>query len=384
MTALPVLRQLPPLSLYIHIPWCLHKCPYCDFNSYTHKNMDEDRYINALLQDLAHQSAQVENRQIQTIYIGGGTPSLLSPTAIQHLMERIHHLLSVAQHAEVTMEANPGTINQQKLKDFAAVGITRLSIGVQSFNDYHLSRLGRIHNAQQAQDTINHALAYFDEVNIDIIYALPDQTINQAVSDINQAIASGVQHISAYHLTLEPHTQFARTPPANLPDDDLSAEIQDAIESQLTTEGFEHYEISAFAQTGYRCQHNINYWQYGDYLGIGAGAHGKLSTNQSIQRDIRYRQPAKYMHQAEQKKPIHTTQLLAADDLLAEFMINVLRLTEGFHIGLLTERTGLPAETILQGLNQASHAGFVSFQENYVQPTPRGLQFLNDLSMLFI
>ena len=290
------LTALPPLSLYIHIPWCIKKCPYCDFNSHSLKNgLPEEAYIDALLTDLQLELPNIWGRPVETIFFGGGTPSLFQAKSIDRLLSGVRSLLRLQPEAEITLEANPGTFEIEKFQGFKDAGITRLSIGVQSFNDDMLARLGRIHNGKEALTAINTALKLFDKVNIDLMYALPNQTVQTALNDVQTAIATGVSHISAYHLTMEPNTPFGHTPPKGLPQDEAALDIEDAVHGELEGAGFIHYETSAFAKPGMQCRHNLNYWQFGDYLGIGAGAHGKISYPDHIERTVRRRHPNDYL-----------------------------------------------------------------------------------------
>lgn len=379
------LQQLPPLSLYVHVPWCVRKCPYCDFNSHALRDgFDEQYYVSALLRDLESDLPQVWGRTVQTVFIGGGTPSLLSGEAMHTLLDGLRARLRLSPETEITLEANPGTAEQQKFSEFRAAGVTRLSLGIQSFNDEHLRLLGRIHNSQEASAAIDMAQRSFDRVNLDVMYALPQQTLTQALADINQAISSGVDHVSAYHLTLEPNTRFAVTPPSGLPDDDQAADMQCALEEQLATAGFEHYETSAFARPGQRCRHNLNYWQFGDYLGIGAGAHSKLSFHDHIERAMRYKQPTAYLNAIDHGDARQHRQNIARTELGFEFMMNALRLTDGFAARLFTERTGLTLASIDQPLRSAEQRGLIDYTSGHIRPTLHGQRFLNDLLTLFL
>jgi oxygen-independent coproporphyrinogen-3 oxidase len=379
------LKELPPLSLYVHVPWCIRKCPYCDFNSHEAKNgFDEIGYVAALLRDLESDLPKMWGRPVRTIFIGGGTPSLLSAAAIDTLLTGIRARVKLDPDAEITMEANPGTFEAERFKGFRAAGVNRLSIGIQSFNDQHLKALGRVHDSQQARAAIEMAQATFERVNVDLMYALPNQTLEQALSDIDTAIGFGVTHISAYHLTIEPNTLFAVHTPANLPDDDDSAEMQDAIEARLAAAGFEHYETSAFAKPGCRSRHNLNYWQFGDYLGIGAGAHGKLSFPDRIERSMRAKQPAAYLKAVADGQPNQVLTTVERSDLPFEFMMNLLRLTEGFETRLFSERTGLLLARIEPELKQAEARGLIERSLTHIRPTELGRRFLNDLLTLFL
>lgn len=374
---------LPPLSLYIHVPWCVRKCPYCDFNSHEARGeLPEAGYVDALLGDLESALPRVWGRQVMTVFIGGGTPSLLSVAALDRLLSGVRARLPLAADAEITMEANPGTAEAEKFAGFHAAGVNRLSLGIQSFNDRHLAALGRIHDAAAAHRAVELALGLFDHVNLDLMYALPEQTVAEAEADIAAALVYAPAHLSAYHLTLEPNTLFHRYPP-QLPDDDTAAEMQDIVEARLCAAGYEHYETSAFAREGRRCRHNLNYWMFGDYLGIGAGAHGKISFKNKILRESRARQPKAYLAQAGLAGSAAQTAVAVAD-LPGEFMMNALRLNQGFELALYTARTGLPLTTVLESLDRAEARGLIVRDHRYVTPTQQGRRFLNDLLQLFM
>ncbi|PIT14690.1 YggW family oxidoreductase [Snodgrassella alvi] len=382
----PLLSCLPPLSLYIHIPWCVRKCPYCDFNSHQLKQeLNEQAYIAALLTDLETELPYFWGRTVQTIFIGGGTPSLFSAAAFEQLLSGIRARVNLLPAAEITLEANPGTFERNRFAAFAAAGINRLSIGVQSFANDKLTTLGRIHNRDEALSAIESGLTLFPKVNIDLMYALPGQTVKQAKDDIHTAISTGVQHISAYQLTLEPNTPFAHSPPPQLPDDDHIADIEDTVHTALLQAGFTHYETSAFAQPQQECWHNLNYWQFGDYIGIGAGAHGKISNAQEIIRTTRSRHPKDYL-QAMQQQPQRaiTRQPVSVQDLPFEFMLNALRLTGGVPSAWFSERTGLPLSVIQHAITQAVERGLLDANPLYLRPTKLGRSFLNDLLALFL
>jgi len=378
------LSELPPLSLYAHIPWCLRKCPYCDFNSHEKRGeLPEEAYVDALIADLESAIPQVWGRRLHTIFIGGGTPSLFSPQAIDRLVTAIRTRLPLPPDAEITMEANPGTFEAERFRGFRAAGINRLSIGVQSFDAVKLAALGRVHGPDEARRAIESALALFDTVNVDLMYALPEQTLEQALGDVREAIARGVPHISAYHLTLEPDTHFHRHPPP-VPDDDVAADMQEAIEETLATAGFAHYETSAFGREGHRARHNLNYWTFGDYLGIGAGAHAKISFPDRIVRESRIRKPQGYMSAAATGDTRLETREITAAELPFEFMLNALRLVEGFPVALFGERTGLPLLTVERELAAAESQGLIARDHQWIQPTERGRRFLNDLLEPFL
>lgn len=375
---------LPPLSLYIHFPWCIRKCPYCDFNSHAVKSgLPEEEYIDALIADLEHALPLFWGRPILTIFMGGGTPSLFSAAAISRLLDAIRARTRLLPEAEITLEANPGTFEAEKFAGYREAGINRLSIGIQSFNDRHLQALGRVHNSIEAHKAIEIARATFDNFNLDLMYALPQQTLAEALADIDLAIAAGSTHISAYHLTLEPNTAFAAAPPP-LPDDDLSADMQEAIEAHLAAAGFEHYETSAFARPGRRTRHNLNYWQFGDYVGIGAGAHGKISFPDRIVRQARYRHPTEYLRAIGQGSAIQSEEVVPHEQLPFEFMLNALRLTEGFELSLFTERTGLPLTTVLAEFDRAEKEGLLARDHLRAWPTAKGQRYLNALLERFL
>lgn len=381
------LTTLPPLSLYIHIPWCIQKCPYCDFNSHQIRNnqLPETEYITALLTDLENELPYIWGRPIHTLFLGGGTPSVFSPQAIDTLLSGIRSRVKLLPNAEITLEANPGTFEKNRFQGYAAAGINRLSIGVQSFNNPLLKIIGRIHTASEALHAIDAALPLFDKVNIDLMYALPNQTPQVALQDVQTAIQCGVRHISAYHLTMEPNTPFGRTPPNNLPSDDTAQDIEDIIHECLNATGFNHYETSAFAQRKQECQHNINYWQFGDYIGIGAGAHGKISSANSIIRTTRTRHPKEYLHamHAQPNSAINRYPI-SIKDLPFEFMMNTLRLTAGVPTAWFEERTGLMLTSITPILEKAVKLGLIHSEPQTIQPTLLGRRFLNDLLTLFL
>ncbi len=378
----------PPLALYVHWPWCVKKCPYCDFNSHESRSeIDDAAYLAALIADLEAALPQIWNRPVISVFIGGGTPSLMRAETAEALLAAIRMRLPLHPGAEVTLEANPGTAEAAKFAAFREAGVNRLSIGVQSFDDAKLAALGRIHDSAEARRAIDLAQKNFDRVNLDLMYALPAQTLDEAQRDIATAIATGVSHISAYHLTLEPNTPFHHAPPP-LPDDDLAADMQEMVEASLGAAGFEHYETSAFAKpavdTNSRCQHNLNYWTFGDYLGIGAGAHSKLSNHESIWREARHRNPRAYLEGAASGNFMSTRQTISRADLPGEFMMNALRLNEGFPLGLFAERTGLPLATIEKSALAARRAGLLETADGVMRPTPKGRRFLNQLLAGFL
>ena len=377
-------KILPPLALYIHIPWCVSKCPYCDFNSHEQMGgLQETEYIAALIRDLELALPLVWGRKVRSIFIGGGTPSLFSGQAMEKILNAVRMLLPLDINAEITMEANPGTVETEKFAHFRAAGVNRLSLGIQSFNPAHLKSLGRIHGADEALRSINTAQQHFENINLDIMYGLPRQTLDEAVQDINIALKFAPQHISAYHLTLEPNTLFHRYPPA-LPDDDTSYAMQQAIQNILATQGYQHYETSAFARLKKQSRHNLNYWQFGDYLGIGAGAHSKISFHDKVLRQVRYKQPQNYLQQVALDAPVQTENIIERAELPFEFMMNALRLNQGFDATLFAERTSLPLLFIRHELEQAEKSGLLQRDLQRIAPSELGQRFLNDLVQIFI
>ena len=383
------LPVLPPLSLYVHLPWCLRKCPYCDFNSHEFRaggeagELPEQRYIDALVADLETSLPLVWGRPVHSIFIGGGTPSLFSPQAIDRLLGDIRARLPLTHDCEITLEANPGTFEKDRFKAFRTAGVTRLSVGVQSFNDAHLSALGRVHDRAQALAAVEEAAQAFDTFNLDLMYALPGQTLAELDEDIHTALALGPPHISIYHLTIEPNTVFAKYPPA-VPEDDLAYAMLDRLTELTGVAGLQRYEVSAFARPGHRCWHNLNYWQFGDYVGIGAGAHSKLSFAHRMVRQVRYREPLGYMDRALAGQAVTQDDEVARADLPFEFMLNALRLKEGFALQDFTARTGLPVTAIQAALEAAEGKGLIQRDFTHVRPTERGFDFLSDLQALFL
>jgi oxygen-independent coproporphyrinogen-3 oxidase len=378
------LAALPPLSLYVHLPWCIKKCPYCDFNSHEGQGeLPEQRYLDALCADLEAALPLVWGRRVQTVFIGGGTPSLFSPAGIDRLLGDIRARLPLEPAAEITLEANPGTFERQRFKAFRDAGVTRLSIGVQSFDDAALHRIGRVHDAAQARAACEEAASAFDTWNLDLMYALPGQNLAALALDLETALAFKPPHLSVYHLTLEPNTLFAKHPPV-LPDDDLASDMLDLITQRTAGAGLERYEVSAFARPGHRCAHNLNYWRFGDYLGIGAGAHGKLSFPHRVLRQVRWREPAAYMQQAAAGKPVSNENEVSRRDLPFEFMLGALRLREGFDLTLFGERTGLPPSSVQVGLETALARELLVLEGGRLRPTIKGFDFLNDLQAIFL
>ena len=382
------LSSLPPLSLYVHLPWCLKKCPYCDFNSHEWRAGDSretlmDQYLEALLADLEASLPLIWGRSIQTIFLGGGTPSLVSPEALGRWMDALRARLRFWGEPEVTLEANPGTFEKDRFRGFREAGVNRLSVGVQSFQDTHLQALGRVHDRAQALAALEEAAQVFETFNIDLMYALPGQSLAGLQEDLRTALSFAPPHLSVYHLTVEPNTVFAKYPPV-LPDEDLAFEMLDAITEETARAGMDRYEVSAYARPGHRCQHNLNYWQFGDYLGIGAGAHSKLSFAHRIVRQVRFREPHLYMAQALRREPVAQHQDVARRDLPFEFMLNALRLKEGFSFTQFVERTGLPLSALEAGLQKATGMGLIERDGQGVRPSVRGLDFLSDLQALFL
>ncbi len=379
------LAALPSLSLYVHLPWCLRKCPYCDFNSHEQPGaVPEARYLDALRADLEAALPFVWGRRVVSIFIGGGTPSLFSPESIDRLLTDVRARLPLEPACEVTLEANPGTFERQRFRAYRQAGVTRLSVGVQSFDDARLRALGRVHDASQARAALEEASRAFDTFNIDLMYALPGQTPGDLGEELRQALAFEPPHLSIYHLTIEPNTFFAKHPPTALPDDDTASAMLDLIVDRTGAAGLERYEVSAFARAGHRCVHNLNYWQFGDYLGIGAGAHSKLSFPHRVIRQVRYRDPAKYMAQAFSQAAVAQDEEVSREQLPFEFMLNALRLREGFEMARFTERTGLPLSAIDKPLQQAQSGGLIESDWQSVRPTARGFDFLSDLQALFL
>ena len=379
------LASLPPLSVYVHLPWCLKKCPYCDFNSHEWKDgaPPEARYLDALRCDLEAALPFIWGRRIHSIFIGGGTPSLFSPRSIDQLIADLRARLPLEPGCEITLEANPGTFERDRFRDFHAAGVTRLSVGVQSFDDTKLRALGRVHDAAQARAAIDEARTVFDTFNLDLMYALPGQTLAEFETDLDSALAFEPPHLSIYHLTIEPNTLFAKHPPV-VPDEDSAFDMLDRIVERTAAQGLARYEVSAFAQAGHRCEHNLNYWQFGDYLGIGAGAHSKLSFPHRVVRQIRFRDPARYMVQALAGAAVTQHDEVPREQLPFEFMLNALRLREGFELSRFSERTGLSLGAIDKALAVAEQRGLIERDFQRVWPTERGFDLLSDVQALFL
>jgi putative oxygen-independent coproporphyrinogen III oxidase len=380
----PHFDALPPLSLYVHIPWCLKKCPYCDFNSHERRGeIPEARYVDALLADLELALPSIWGRRVHTVFFGGGTPSLFAPESIDRILAGVRARVLLAPDAEITLEANPGTFERVRFAGFKAAGINRLSVGVQSFEPRFLNALGRVHDADEARAAAAAAIEIFGNVNLDLMYALPGQTLADAKSDLDEALRFSPPHLSFYHLTIEPNTLFHRYPPA-LPDDETAADIEDAIAETLGAAGYLHYETSAYARPGHECRHNVNYWRFGDYLGIGAGAHSKLSFQQRVVRQVRHKQPQHYIEEAERGSPLAEDRTVERNEIGFEFMLNALRLTEGVPVALFAERTGFPLTLVQKALDEAEQRGLIERDHQHIRPTALGQRFLNDLQAIFL
>ena len=384
----PAFKVPPPLALYVHLPWCLKKCPYCDFNSHALRDGDdigalESRYVDALIADLQASLPLVWGRRIVSVFFGGGTPSLFSPQALDRLLSSIRALLPLEADAEITLEANPGTFERARFADYRALGINRLSIGIQSFDDAKLAALGRVHDGAQARAAAASAAELFERFNLDLMFALPRQTLAELDADLDAALSFEPGHLSLYHLTLEPNTLFARFPPP-VPDDDLAADMQDRVVERLAAAGLARYEVSAFAKPGHRSRHNLNYWSFGDYLGIGAGAHGKLSFHDRVVRQVRYRHPARYMDVAPEGGAIEREHEVTAEEAGFEFMLNALRLVDGVPVGLFTDHTGWPLSRVDAALARGVEQGLIDPDPSRIRATPLGLRFLNDTQALFL
>jgi oxygen-independent coproporphyrinogen-3 oxidase len=374
----PRFAALPPLSVYVHVPWCVRKCPYCDFNSHEARGeLPQEAYVDAVLADLEQSLPSVWGRRVHTVFIGGGTPSLFAPAAIDRLLAGLRARLPFVPGAEVTMEANPGTFEREKFAGFLAAGVNRLSLGVQSFDPRHLAALGRIHDGDEARRAAEAAMTIFGNVNLDLMFALPGQTLAECEADVAAALSFGTPHLSFYQLTLEPNTMFHRHPPAGLPDDDLAADLQELVAERLQGAGFERYEVSAYARDGARCAHNVNYWRFGDYLGLGAGAHAKLSLPDRIVREIRHRHPRQYVEQVAAGQAAIERREVSREEIGFEFMLNALRLTEGVSAASFAERTGFPLTLIARPLAEAARRGLVVDDPARIAATELGRRFLN-------
>jgi oxygen-independent coproporphyrinogen-3 oxidase len=380
----PHFAALPPLALYIHIPWCLKKCPYCDFNSHERRGeIPEARYVDALLTDLELALPAIWGRRVHTVFFGGGTPSLFAPESIDRILAGVRARALLAPDAEITLEANPGTFERARFAGFKAAGINRLSLGVQSFEPKFLNALGRVHDADEARAAAAAAIEIFGNVNLDLMYALPGQALADAESDLAQALRLSPPHLSFYHLTIEPNTLFHRYPPT-LPDEETAADIEDAMAQTLGAAGYLHYETSAYARPGHECRHNVNYWRFGDYLGIGAGAHSKLSFEERVVRQIRHKQPQHYIEEVEHGSPLAEDRAVERGEIGFEFMLNALRLTDGVPVALFAERTGFPLTLVQKALDEAERRGLIARDHQRIRPTPLGQRFLNDLQAIFL
>lgn len=378
-------RISPPLSLYVHVPWCVRKCPYCDFNSHEAKGaVPEEQYVAALVADLESALPLIWGRPVVSVFFGGGTPSLLSPEAIDRFLAAVRARVQLQPDAEITLEANPGTVEAGRFRGFRAAGVNRLSIGIQSFDDAHLKALGRIHGSAEARAAAALAAEHFDTFNLDLMYGLPGQTLEQALADVETALEFGPPHLSCYQLTLEPNTRFAFEPPPNLPEGDSCADMQEAIEARLAAAGYGNYETSAFARPQHRCRHNLNYWHFGDYLGIGAGAHSKLTLHDRVLRQMRWKHPNAYLENVGKGSPVQEEHSVDAETLPFEFLMNALRLADGFPPSLFEARTAQPLITIMGELRAAEADGLLEIGPERIAPTGHGRRFLNVLLERFL
>ena len=394
------LPALPPLSVYVHLPWCLKKCPYCDFNSHEYRSpvliaplmqvlatpvaLPEAAYLDALCADIESSLPLVWGRPVHSVFIGGGTPSLFSPAGIARLISDLRARLPLVPDCEITLEANPGTFEKDRFHAYKMAGVTRLSVGVQSFNDQHLKAIGRVHDGAQAMAAVQEAAQAFDTFNIDLMYALPNQSPQDLQHDVSTALALQPSHLSIYHLTIEPNTLFAKHEPAGLPPEDQAYDMLDLITDHTAKQGLQRYEVSAFAKEGHRCWHNTNYWQFGDYLGVGAGAHSKISFAHRICRMVRHREPGLYMQKAMAKDAVAQSHEVSRAELPFEFMLNALRLKEGVPLEAFMDRTGMPLSAIDRSLQLAQQRGLLLVDHARIQPTEKGFDFLSDLQALFL
>jgi len=394
------LAALPPLSVYVHLPWCLKKCPYCDFNSHEYRSpvptaslmqvqttpvaLPEAAYLDALCADIESSLPLVWGRPVRSVFIGGGTPSLFSPAGIARLISDLRARLPLVPDCEITLEANPGTFEKDRFHAYKMAGVTRLSVGVQSFNDRHLKAIGRVHDGAQAMAAVQEAAQAFDTFNIDLMYALPNQSPQDLQHDVSTALALQPSHLSIYHLTIEPNTLFAKHEPAGLPPEDQAYDMLDLITDHTAKQGLQRYEVSAFAKDGHRCWHNTNYWQFGDYLGVGAGAHSKISFAHRICRMVRHREPGLYMQKAMAEDAVAQSHEVSRAELPFEFMLNALRLKEGVPLEAFMDRTGMPLSAIDRSLQLAQQRGLLWVDHARIQPTEKGFDFLSDLQALFL
>ena len=375
-----------PLSIYLHWPWCIRKCPYCDFNSRKLPDLlEEMRYVAALLKDLDNWRLRAGHRKVASIFVGGGTPSLMSGRAVEALIDGVSKRFELEENCEITLEANPGTVDEKKLAAFRSAGINRISLGIQSFCDERLKRLGRIHSVEDARSAIRATQKVFDNFNLDLMFALPGETLYGLLSELDEAVSSGATHLSCYQLTIEPGTAFAKHVPADLPDDDLTADMGDVVVERLAAAGYERYEVSGYARAGRRCRHNLNYWTFGDYLAAGAGAHGKMTTRDGIFREMRIQSPSRYLAQVETiGNGIEEQHAIEPEARPFEFMLNALRLVEGVPARLFEERTGLPLDTIRQQRAALEAKGLLDTDPEIIRATPLGMRFLSDLQESFL
>lgn len=378
------MNLLPPLSLYVHIPWCVKKCLYCDFNSHPLRgDVSAEDYVDALINDIEAHRWQIQDRVIQTIFFGGGTPSVFEPILIGKLINYVRENFVLSIDAEVTLEANPGASDRAKFEGYRKVGVNRLSIGVQTTQDHLLDKLGRVHSGNEAMRALSDAKKIFDNINVDLMFALPGQRIDELKRDLSDVLECVPEHLSIYQLTIEPHTWFYRYPP-KLPDDDLASEMQFEIESIANERGYDHYEVSAFAKPDRRCLHNINYWEFGDYVGIGAGAHSKLSGAEGVTRIVKHKQPKRYMDGVASGEAILSSQVIGAESLPFEFFMNALRLNGGVSTDLFEKRTALPVNVVRSRLKALERRGLVTSSDSFIQPTPMGARFLNEVLQEFL
>lgn len=383
-----MIAQDIPLSLYVHWPWCVRKCPYCDFNSHalpTCQTEATQTYMSALIADMKASRSLIENRPLKSIFIGGGTPSLIPPQALENFLNEVAKTYQLTTDIEITMEANPGTIDSEHFQAYRSAGVNRLSMGVQSFSDDKLQRLGRIHNRTQAWQAIEIVHKCFNNFNLDVMYALPSQTLSELEFDLTEALKADSTHLSFYQLTIEPNTVFAKKVPENIPDEDVCAQMQEIVVGTLESKGFEHYEISGYAKPGFRCQHNLNYWQFGDYLACGAGAHSKITTKDGkILREVRYSQPNSFIRHALDDSAISQSRVVERDEQAFEFMLNVLRLKEGVSINTLVERTDLSLEDVDNAVQKAQNLNLMPKPLDRIVATKIGWNYLSDLQELFL
>lgn len=377
-------QPLPPLSIYVHVPWCIKKCPYCDFNSHAHTHIPEEQYLQALEQDLIAVLPSVWGRSIQSVFIGGGTPSLLSEQAIDRLLTLLRNLFNIAPDTEITMEANPGAVEATRFQSYAQSGITRLSLGIQSFDDVALECLGRVHTAAQAKKAIDMAQRYFKRVNLDMMYALPHQDMKACQHDLETALSFNTEHLSLYHLTLEPNTVFAKYPPEGIPDEDRAGDMQDMLIELTSNAGFKQYEVSAYARHNAYCKHNVNYWEFGDYIGVGPGAHGKISSHNQIHRTARVKNPEHWMKKVATAEQLAESRYLRQGDLPFEFMLNALRLKQGVPTHYFADRCGISLSVLSPLLEEAVHKGLLDKDPSRLKATELGWRYLNDLQAIFL